>query len=449
MKTKFILFTLMIAGLVSACADDPKKPEPPVFSVSPTTEATFTAPGTESHSYTVTTDQPTWDVTVEQGQDWCIVTESTEGFTVTATPNMDAAVRTADISVTAGELEPIVITATQTGHAGTDAFWGFITRDGETKEVARAGFYHSQSETVDFYRLNISPENIEGVEIGEQMEMLEIEIPAAMLNREIDLSAGPHAASGAYLYIGSRADFSDYDVYVNEASTGTMRVGVDEQTHSFTVELTDVKLHDGTIVSCEASGIIANEQTDKFDGSFHGTTDYAVTGNASKPYTFSTAELYFVRTLNSLGVPVTELHFSAEEGEEVTALNQTRKEWAYSFSILLDHPQMNLTPGSYTMAWSEYDFMTGEMVEVVPASPDGLNIAFGSKHSMSQYVADRNGDGDTSDADILFKGGGIQQGTIEIEVSERYLKVALKGDVKNEYNQTIPASEFIFDYTNK
>lgn len=96
--------------------ENPDNPNPPTPELSITPEVTesilFSAAGTEEYEYTVTTNQKTWDAVSDK--EWCIVTKGDGVFTVTAQPVPEATDRTeATITVTAGEAEPILITAKQ------------------------------------------------------------------------------------------------------------------------------------------------------------------------------------------------------------------------------------------------------------------------------------------------------------------------------------------------
>lgn len=76
----------------------------------------FSASAMESYTFTVETNQPSWEV--ESDQTWCQVTKSEDGksFVAAALPNDTAtASAPAVITVTAGSATPVTIGATQTG----------------------------------------------------------------------------------------------------------------------------------------------------------------------------------------------------------------------------------------------------------------------------------------------------------------------------------------------
>ncbi len=99
--------------LTASCSNDDE--DRPSLAVSPATETiTFSSDATESYTFTVETNQPTWNV--ETNQSWCTATKTADnkGFVVTATPNTVAAEpEAAIITVTAGNATPVNITAKQ------------------------------------------------------------------------------------------------------------------------------------------------------------------------------------------------------------------------------------------------------------------------------------------------------------------------------------------------
>lgn len=106
------------ALLLAACNEKEHDPDAqPSLAISPALETiTFSAEGTESYTFEVTTNQPAWLPITDQ--EWCKVTmtPSTNTFTVTALPNYkDTPSTPATITVTAGKAAPLTITATQDG----------------------------------------------------------------------------------------------------------------------------------------------------------------------------------------------------------------------------------------------------------------------------------------------------------------------------------------------
>lgn len=104
------------ALLLAACNEKEHDPDAqPSLAISPALETiTFSAEGTESYTFEVTTNQPVWLPITDQ--EWCKVTmtPSTNTFTVTALPNYANTPSTpATITVTAGKAAPLTITATQ------------------------------------------------------------------------------------------------------------------------------------------------------------------------------------------------------------------------------------------------------------------------------------------------------------------------------------------------
>lgn len=120
------------ALLLAACNEKEHDPDAqPSLAISPALETiTFSAEGTESYTFEVTTNQPVWLPITDQ--EWCRVTmtPSMNTFTVTALPNNENTPSTpATITVTAGKAAPLTITATQeaavydlylSGHYRTD-----------------------------------------------------------------------------------------------------------------------------------------------------------------------------------------------------------------------------------------------------------------------------------------------------------------------------------------
>ena len=82
---------------------------PPMLSVEPSA-LSFTAAATESYDVVVTTNQQPWNAT--SNQTWCTITKGTNQFTVKASANTGA-IRTATITVTAGNAPNVTITVTQ------------------------------------------------------------------------------------------------------------------------------------------------------------------------------------------------------------------------------------------------------------------------------------------------------------------------------------------------
>lgn len=104
------------ALLLAACNEKEHDPDAqPSLAISPALETiTFSAEGTESYTFEVTTNQPVWLPVTDQ--EWCRVTmtPSMNTFTVTALPNNASTPSTpATITVTAGKAAPLTITATQ------------------------------------------------------------------------------------------------------------------------------------------------------------------------------------------------------------------------------------------------------------------------------------------------------------------------------------------------
>lgn len=106
------------ALLLAACNEKEHDPDAqPSLAISPALETiTFSAEGTESYTFEVTTNQPVWLPITDQ--EWCKVTmtPSANTFTVTALPNYkDTPSTPATITVTAGKAAPLTITAMQDG----------------------------------------------------------------------------------------------------------------------------------------------------------------------------------------------------------------------------------------------------------------------------------------------------------------------------------------------
>ncbi|MDR2890719.1 MAG: hypothetical protein LBV18_03835 [Alistipes sp.] len=126
MRKNLLLFcalatSAMIGSLTAAC--DPKNGNEnenenqteATLTVGPDTDPIeFSAAATESFTFTVDTDQPSWDA--DSNREWCVVTVAEDGksFTVTALPNtLTTAPEAAVITVTAGEATPVEIDAAQ------------------------------------------------------------------------------------------------------------------------------------------------------------------------------------------------------------------------------------------------------------------------------------------------------------------------------------------------
>ena len=125
MKKQFkkISAWLLVVALVAvnaSCSGDDK--EDPTLNVSPATRTVeLNAQGSNSSTFTVTTNQSAWDATKPgSGAEWLILTKAAGSFTLTAEPNTAVASRgPVKVTVTAGSMTPIEITVTQAGTAPT------------------------------------------------------------------------------------------------------------------------------------------------------------------------------------------------------------------------------------------------------------------------------------------------------------------------------------------
>lgn len=114
-----------VALLFTGCNNDDNDPNAePTISISPSMDAiTFSAEAGESYSFKITTNQPVW--LAGSDQEWCVVTMDAynNSFTVTALPNTSSTPPpAATITVSAGSLNKLTITATQVGITESDVY---------------------------------------------------------------------------------------------------------------------------------------------------------------------------------------------------------------------------------------------------------------------------------------------------------------------------------------
>ena len=122
------------ALLFSGCNQGENEPDAePILTISPATDAiTFSAEASESYAFQLTTNQPVW--LASSDQEWCVVTMDAynNSFTVTALPNASTTPSpAATITVSAGSLNTLTITATQGGVTESDVYVsGYCETDG-------------------------------------------------------------------------------------------------------------------------------------------------------------------------------------------------------------------------------------------------------------------------------------------------------------------------------
>jgi hypothetical protein len=429
-KLKIFLLAMLTAGTLLSCSDNTKN----TLSVdpeNPETPAVFSASATESFTYSIATNQEAWDAVSDQT--WCIVTKAASSFTLTAEQYGKEEERSATVTVTAGGAKPFTISVAQSGFTAADGFIGTITVNGESKDIASAGFYHYESESgVNSYKVLLSPEKVEGMGIGQLLELMEIEVPFDLMGSNINLETDVLYSNNTFVAVAYRSGFANVDKIANERIQGSVRLEKSEEGNFFKVEVSNVKLHDGRIISCSAIGVIDTEYEYYTEGHFVGTTDFAW-GIYDGVHQFSTARLQMMHSND--GTSATQLTISGKEGDEYTSqwFEGTLNEWQYLFTIALGHPEKYLTSGTYKMAY--YDGL-----EATNEPEGGFELLTGSAASASQVVPSKGND-------LLTQGTQIQGGTVDIEVSDRYIKITLHDNVKDAYNAVWPG-EFIFDYTN-
>lgn len=120
-KLSLMLAVALVAAVTSSCKEDPKDDGQPqaTLSVNPDDRTvTFKAEG-EDYPVIVTTNQPSWEVTLEPADSWLSVAKdaATKTFTLTAKPHTSTTAP-ADVSVkvTAGSAPAITITAKQSAY---------------------------------------------------------------------------------------------------------------------------------------------------------------------------------------------------------------------------------------------------------------------------------------------------------------------------------------------
>lgn len=123
-RMAFGLFTAA-ALLLTGCNKGDSDPDAePFLTIDPSTDAiAFSADATESYTYRITTNQPVWLATSDQ--EWCVVTMDAydNSFTVTALRNgADTPPPAARITVSAGSLNTLTITATQAAVTSYDVY---------------------------------------------------------------------------------------------------------------------------------------------------------------------------------------------------------------------------------------------------------------------------------------------------------------------------------------
>lgn len=153
LKTFFAL--LGCVALLWGCNEKEHDPDAqPSLAISPALETiTFSAEGTESYTFEVTTNQPVWLPITDQ--EWCKVTmtPSANTFTVTALPNnTDTPRALATITVTAGKAAPLTITATQDGAEYDLYLSGYYRTDNGTRAC-----YWKNGTRVDLPAVDESP----------------------------------------------------------------------------------------------------------------------------------------------------------------------------------------------------------------------------------------------------------------------------------------------------
>lgn len=112
-----------VALLFTGCDNEDHNADP-ILSISPSMDAiSFSAEAGESYSFQVTTNQLVW--LAGSDQEWCVVTMDAynNSFTVTALPNASSTPPpAATITVSAGSMNKLTITATQAGITESDVY---------------------------------------------------------------------------------------------------------------------------------------------------------------------------------------------------------------------------------------------------------------------------------------------------------------------------------------
>lgn len=140
----FVLISVVsVIPVLTGC--DKNKQEDPTLSVNPDkVSINFTYEAAGSFIYDVITNQPSWNVEVTTGGEWCKAVKNEDGksFTVTAEPNdKPESPAPATVTVTAGDAKPVVITVTQDGYNPS------VTIDPNLKTIS---FYAGAEDTYSF-----------------------------------------------------------------------------------------------------------------------------------------------------------------------------------------------------------------------------------------------------------------------------------------------------------
>lgn len=362
MKKIYFLSMLFAALAFSGCSSDDdgnNDNNEPTLTVTPAVTGgsiSFTAAALgETFGFVVTTNQSAWNlgITPASAAEWCKIETQANSFIVTALPNMSTtASADATITVTAGTADPVTITAKQAGHKTTDTFAGYITHDGKTKVIVRGAFYE---EVGAGYRIHLSwDDGSDGREIFQTLEWLAIDIPMEMLGEEIDMETDDMSAYWE-TYINYMDGISYYDAFEGENTPGTLKITKGDNGY-FTVELTNMELHDGTILSCIAKGVISKEYDHYFGRSsvMTGTSNFNAAGTdfpvANVIMTFY-GDYYDDELMN------TDIQLYADNADMSKRL---------SFSCETFHEEEFIASGTYTM-------VTGDRADKT-FNPNQMNI---------------------------------------------------------------------------
>lgn len=324
---------------------------------------------------------------------------------------------------------------TPTPKEDPDAFKGTLTHDGRTQDVTRGAFYYNASS--DYYRVLVSPVRAEsGTTIDETLELLEIEMPGDLMGTELDMATDDLWGAYAMLYIGYRKNFTYYDPFLGylggenpgpDHRNGTIKVTRRENSNYFEVEIKDMELHDGTLLSCSAEGVMQSQNYHHFEGGLEGTADYVWEWEDERfdefdgAHRFTTASLHYMRGYSGddgHGETQMEIYGTTEDGDT-----------QFQFSFRLIHPEMNLASKTYEIVYDGEGNLDTEATTLA-------DVHF----SNSTYIPT------VPDTFFQFDYAGITEGSVTIEVSERVLKVKLNGDFDEVYH--LSPAEFVFDYTN-
>ena len=176
---KKIILLSLVATLVLGCnkSDDDNTPVPELSIYPALNEMTFAADAYFAYCggkhfvpiFTVTTNQPSWDVYAEPANGWCTVEKNPDGerFTVTALPNeWVESPQPATITVVAGRAEPINIIVKQFGASATvsiDPLVAELEFSADGQSAYANGSLISPDFTVttnnSYWDVEVSPEN--------------------------------------------------------------------------------------------------------------------------------------------------------------------------------------------------------------------------------------------------------------------------------------------------